>query len=150
MRLRRVVIVHFEYGKPDGKPFLEFEKTLESAVNSSGIGSYDGNELAADGRNGTLYMYGPDADKLFALAKPILLSTTLGDALIDLADYWYGEHPWDSAAQIVALRFSRLQGFLFGGDGKLLQQFESCFDIGNGSLVSGWAIHEDGTRTTAP
>jgi hypothetical protein len=71
-------------------------------------------------------------------------------ASIDLGDYWDGVHPWDSAAEIVALGLARLQGFLFGGDGQLLQQFESCFDIANGRLVSSWAVHEDGTRTELP
>jgi hypothetical protein len=71
-------------------------------------------------------------------------------ASIDLGDYWDGEHPWDSDAQVVALRLARLQGFLFGGDGQLLQQFESCFNIESGRLVSSWAVHEDGTRTTGP
>ena len=71
-------------------------------------------------------------------------------ASIELGDYWDGEHPWDSDVQIVALRLAKLQGFLFGGDGELLQQFETYFNIDNGLLVSSWAIHEDGTRTTGP
>ncbi len=71
-------------------------------------------------------------------------------ASMELGDHWDGEHPWDSNAQIVALRLVKLQGFLFGGDGQLLQQFESCFNIQNGRLVSSWSIHEDGTRTTGP
>jgi len=73
----QAVIVYFDYGSADWKPFFAFEKTLEDAVNHSGAGDYDGNELAVDGSDGSLYMYGPDADKLFAVAKPILLSTRL-------------------------------------------------------------------------
>jgi hypothetical protein len=73
----QAVIVYFDYGSTDWKPFFTFEKTLEDAVNHSGAGDYDGNELAVDGSDGSLYMYGPDADKLFAVAKPILLSTRL-------------------------------------------------------------------------
>ena len=69
---------------------------------------------------------------------------------MDLGDYWDGEHPWDTDTQVVALRLARLQGFLFGGDGQLLQQFESCFNTENGRIVSSWAVHEDGTRTTRP
>jgi len=71
------VIVYFDYGSTDWKPLFAFEKTLKDAVNHSGAGDYDGNELAVDGSDGSLYMYGPDADKLFAVAKPILLSTRL-------------------------------------------------------------------------
>src|ERR1700748_1502178 len=66
----QAVIVHFDYGKPDWKPFFEFETTLENAINRSGAGNYDGNELAVDGSDGTLFMYGRDADKLLAVAKP--------------------------------------------------------------------------------
>jgi hypothetical protein len=71
-------------------------------------------------------------------------------ASIDLADYWDGEHPWDSYTQVAALHLAKLQGFLFGAEGQLLQQFESRFDIQTGGLVSSWAIHEDGTKTTGP
>jgi len=70
----QAVIVHFDYGNPDWKPFFKFQERLESAIKRSGAGDYDGNELAVDGSDGTLYMYGPDADKLLAVAKPILLS----------------------------------------------------------------------------
>jgi hypothetical protein len=73
----QAVVVHFDYGSADWKPFFAFEKLLEDAINKSGAGDYDGNELAVDGSDGSLYMYGPDADKLFAVAKPILLSTSL-------------------------------------------------------------------------
>jgi hypothetical protein len=71
------VIVHFDCGHKDWKPFFQFEELLEDAIKKSGAGDYDGNELAVDGSDGSLYMYGPDADKLFAVAKPILLSTAL-------------------------------------------------------------------------
>ena len=73
----QAVIVYFDYGSADWDPFFAFEKTLEDAVSHSGAGDYDGNELAVDGSDGSLYMYGPDADKLFAVARPILLSTRL-------------------------------------------------------------------------
>src|ERR1700733_2048386 len=69
------------------------------------------------------------------------------NASIELGDYWDGVHPWDSDAEVVALRLAKPQGFLFGGDGQLRQQFESCFNIQNGRLVSSWAIYEDGTKT---
>ena len=71
------VIVHFEYGNRDWAPFFEFERTLEAAISSSDAGEYDGNELAVDGSDGTLYMYGPNADKLFEVVKPRLESFKL-------------------------------------------------------------------------
>ena len=39
-------------------------------------GEYDGNEVAVSGKDGFLYMYGPDADRLFAVVKPILDACT--------------------------------------------------------------------------
>jgi len=73
----QAVIVNFDYGSSDWKPFFGFESTLQQAISKSGTGEYDGNELAANGSDGRMYMYGPDADKLFAVVKPLLLSTHL-------------------------------------------------------------------------
>jgi hypothetical protein len=70
------VIVHFDYGQKDWSPFFEFEKTLEEAIAHAGVGEYDGNELAVDGRDGSIYMYGPDADRLFAVVKSRLLAAS--------------------------------------------------------------------------
>jgi hypothetical protein len=98
---QQAVIVHFEYGMPDWNPFLQFEKVLEFKINTSGAGDYDGNELAADGSDGILYMYGPDADKLFAAAKPVLLSTTLlKNVTVTLR---YGDVK-DKSARVVTVR----------------------------------------------
>jgi hypothetical protein len=73
----QAVIVYFDYGNTDWKPFFAFEKTLKDEITKAGVGDYDGNELAVDGSDGRLYMYGPDADKLFAVVRPILLSSAL-------------------------------------------------------------------------
>jgi hypothetical protein len=65
----QAVIVQFEYGSKDWSPFFDFEKELNTAIANAGVGEYDGNELAVDGSDGSLYFYGPDADKLFAVVK---------------------------------------------------------------------------------
>ena len=36
------------------------------------VGEFDGNEVAADGSDGFLYMYGPDADALFVAVRSTL------------------------------------------------------------------------------
>ena len=72
----QAVIVEFDYGNKDWTRFFEFEKTFEAAIADSGLGDYDGNELATDGSDGSMYIYGPDADKLFAFVKPRLLSAS--------------------------------------------------------------------------
>ena len=69
------VIVHFRYGSTDLTRIFQLEKQLEDAIEESGAGEYDGNEVAVDGSDGDLYMYGPDADRLFEAVRPILEST---------------------------------------------------------------------------
>ena len=68
------MIVYFQYGKTDIQPILNLEDALERAIVKVGVGEYDGNEIAADGSDGSLYMYGPDADKLFNVVRPVLES----------------------------------------------------------------------------
>ena len=71
------VVVHFfNYGSTDLSRLFQLEKRLESAIAEKGVGEYDGNEIATDGGDGFLYMYGPDADALFKAVKPILLETS--------------------------------------------------------------------------
>ncbi len=68
------VIVHFAYGSTDLEPIFRLEDQLEAAIAAAGVGEFDGNEVAADGSDGYLYMYGPDADKLFDAVRPVLES----------------------------------------------------------------------------
>ena len=66
------VIVNFTYGSTNLQPIFDLEDELERAINAAQAGEFDGNEVAADGSDGTLYMYGPNADRLFATVKPVL------------------------------------------------------------------------------
>jgi len=54
------VTVRFDYGRTDLSPLYELEQQLTAAIESAEVGEFDGNEVAADGSDGTLYMYGPD------------------------------------------------------------------------------------------
>jgi hypothetical protein len=47
-----------------------------AAIESAGVGEFDGNEMAQDGSDGSLYMYGPDADQLFEAVRPVLEAAT--------------------------------------------------------------------------
>lgn len=71
----QAVIVHFSYGSTDLHPLFNLEDRLEKAIIAARVGEFDGDEVAADGSDGSLYMYGPDADRLFETVKPILQST---------------------------------------------------------------------------
>ena len=72
----QAVIVRFNYGQPDLNPLYELEDKLIAAIDSAEAGEFDGNEVAVDGSDGTLYMYGPDADRLFEVVRPVLSSAT--------------------------------------------------------------------------
>jgi hypothetical protein len=69
------VIVHFfNYGSTDLQRLFALEEQLEQAIADAGVGEFDGNEIATDGSDGYLYMYGPDADRLFEVVRPVLES----------------------------------------------------------------------------
>ena len=72
---QHAVLVRFAYGNTDLSRLFALEERLEEAIVKGGVGEFDGNEVATDGSDGTLYMYGPDADALFAAVRPILLAT---------------------------------------------------------------------------
>ena len=65
--------------------------------------------------------------------------------VVSLDDYWDGEHVWDSARKIKKLRLATLKGYLFDSTGKLLQEFESMFNLKTGIYKTGWSRHADGT-----
>ena len=70
--LEQAVIVHFNYGSTSLEPLFRLEKRLEKAIAAAKAGEYDGNEVATDGHDGYLYMYGPDADRLYQAVAPVL------------------------------------------------------------------------------
>jgi hypothetical protein len=74
---QHAVMVRFDYGQTDLARLFELEDQLTAAIEASGVGLFDGDEIVTDGSDGTLFMYGPDADKLFEAVRPILTSTTI-------------------------------------------------------------------------
>lgn len=68
--------------------------------------------------------------------------------ILDLSDYYDGEHLWDKAETVKKLQLQSVKGFLFNSDGVLDQQFESVFDLGTGIYKSGYARFADGTVQT--
>jgi hypothetical protein len=65
--------------------------------------------------------------------------------ILDLSDYYDGEHVWDRAESVKRLRLSRVKGYLFNAQGVLDQEFESNFDLETGIYKSGHARFADGT-----
>ena len=66
------VIVHFSYGSTDLSALFDLEEKIEAAIEKAEAGEFDGNEVATDGSDGYLYMYGPNADTLFGAIEPVL------------------------------------------------------------------------------
>lgn len=69
------VIVHFYYGMEELDPLHELDMALDAKIEAEGVGKYDYHEIAMDGTDGFLFMYGPNADLLFKTALPILERT---------------------------------------------------------------------------
>src|SRR6266700_2083882 len=66
------VIVHFSYSSTDLSRLFALEGQLQEAISRADVGEYDGNEIAKDGSEAILFMYGPDADRMFDVVEPIL------------------------------------------------------------------------------
>ena len=56
----------------DLDPLLALEDELTDALDGTDVGELDGHEIAVDGSDGFLFLYGPDADALFAAIEPVL------------------------------------------------------------------------------
>ena len=70
--VEHAVLIHFNYGQTGLQPLFDLEDELEAAINEKQVGEFDGHEMAVDGSEGYLYMYGPNADKLFDAIEPVL------------------------------------------------------------------------------
>ena len=72
VRPQHEVIVHFLYGSTNLQHLYALEDLLRIAVSDASAGEYDGCEMADDGSDGNLYMYGPDAEALYRAISPVL------------------------------------------------------------------------------
>lgn len=71
-KTEHAVVIHFHYGSRDLTSLFALEDKIEDTVAKAHVGEYDGNEVAVDGSDGFLYLYGPDADKLLQAIEPVL------------------------------------------------------------------------------
>lgn len=51
---------------------FDLQDALTEAFARHSVGEVDGHEIAVDGSEALIYMYGPDAEAMFAVALPIL------------------------------------------------------------------------------
>ena len=74
MSAEHAVIVKFKYGLASLDRLYDLEDKLRDAIGRAKVGEFDGNEIAVDLSEGTLYMYGANADLLLAVVLPVLRS----------------------------------------------------------------------------
>lgn len=72
-----VVTVRFDYSPKDRKKIRVLERRLASSIALAKVGQLGETEFHADGDEGFLYLYGPDSDRLYMVARPILKSSKL-------------------------------------------------------------------------
>jgi hypothetical protein len=65
----------------------ELEHKLARTIKRTGVGEYDGDEIAVDLSDVVLYMYGPDADRLFSAIRPDLESTSFAQGAVATLRY---------------------------------------------------------------
>ena len=70
--------------------------------------------------------------------------------VLDLSDYYDGDHVWDSGESVKDLRLQRVKGYLFDDDGNLDQEFESIFDLKSGVFQKGSVRYADGRTKEFP
>ncbi|MBZ9671803.1 hypothetical protein FJW08_22760 [Mesorhizobium sp. B3-2-1] len=77
--MEQAVIVYLllsdgQFGTPqERETIIALEQRLEQAVGNASAGEFDGDEFG--GGKCVLYMYGPDAERLFAVIEPVLKSS---------------------------------------------------------------------------
>ncbi len=76
MANEQAVIIIFNYGLEEDEPFYELSDRLRTMVDESGLGEYDGHEIAMDNSDVSFYLYGPDAKKLYEVVKETIEKTS--------------------------------------------------------------------------
>jgi len=78
---QEAVLIHFEFGfKSNGDRFgfddmVNLEDTLIAVVERHQVGEVDGHEIGSS--DGTIFLYGPDADLMLETIEPVLLTHPL-------------------------------------------------------------------------
>src|SRR5262245_13257819 len=68
-----------EMGVDALEALVALQEDLALAIESRGIGEIDGNEIAMDDSEGSLYVYGPDAKAMLQAALPVICRSPLAE-----------------------------------------------------------------------
>ena len=66
------VIISFSYGIDSLDPLHQLGDRLSYLLDQGNEGYYDGHELAMDNSDGTIFLYGKNAERLYKLIEPLL------------------------------------------------------------------------------
>jgi hypothetical protein len=95
------VTVHFLYGSTNLQHMYALEDELRHAISEAAVGEYDGHEIPEDGSDGFFYMYGPDAEALYRVIRPLLAgSSFMHGATVTL---WFGPHVRKTQRRVIEL-----------------------------------------------
>lgn len=73
---KQSVLINFYYGYEKLDELHALESKLRILLFDKGIGELDGHEINMDGSDGTLFLYGHNAEELFKAIEPLLLKTS--------------------------------------------------------------------------
>jgi hypothetical protein len=95
------VEVHFAYGSTNFQHVYALGDELQNAIVEAKVGEYDGHALPADGSEGRYFIYGPDAEAIYKVIAPILVTSSLmRGATVTLH---YGPHRRGTPKRIIEL-----------------------------------------------
>jgi hypothetical protein len=76
LALMQSVIVEFNYGLEEMDEIYDLEDKLRELLDKVTVGMIDGHEVAMDNSHGFLFLYGRNAEELFKVVHPVLLTKT--------------------------------------------------------------------------
>jgi hypothetical protein len=95
------VEVYFEYGSTNFQYVYALGDQIQRAIAEAKAGEYDGHSIPADGSDGRYFIYGPDAEEIFRVLKPVLeASPLMRGAKVTLH---YGPRGWRTPKRVVKL-----------------------------------------------
>ena len=85
---KQAVLISFLYGYDELDHLHALDIKLDKLISKAGVGEYDWHEIAMDGSDGTLFMYGPNAEVLFKTVRPTLQEVDFMQGAV--ATLWFG------------------------------------------------------------
>jgi hypothetical protein len=83
----QAVLIYLQTAGVDFDRVVKTEDELIAAVDEKGLGEVDGHELAVDGSEVVYFIYGPDADALFAAVEPVIRGFPAGEGSYAIKRY---------------------------------------------------------------